>query len=528
MSQTIKIADFTGGLSTDEPSNIADNQLAIASNVSYDSKGILGTRLGISDFGTEIPNVTGQHSIYFTRFADGTRILLVGAGTKVYRYNEGTTVFDEIQTGLTDGLPLSFFTYKDVIYWGNGTDKFTGYDGTTVTTYTDSIKAKWYIVQNDVIYAAGVATDPSSLFYINANSTDVPGDFEAANVNIEPVNQDEGLITGLSSLGPLIIVGKSILGGKRGGAGAYQINVFASPVSIEPGDFDGDVASHRSFTKVENDLIFGSENGGYSMAQRRRTTGSFRTYAWTMPIQKIINGIEDKSTMVGYYSKRTNNMYMAVNYGGGSQNDTLLVYSVKVSNPAQAKYAWTTYDNINANDFTEYIDADGESHILIANAFGGQVVEIETGFSDNGVEIGWRMRTKTFDFGSPELWKTIPHVDAGGFISQQEDANFILDMDGVESSKSFTGEFFAIGDDADYQPLGTEPLGEDSLGGGPISEDGLQYFPFLQRRPYYVSGQRLTVEFSGNSSNSGFKLTKLNVPLIAHDPDTFPINNITV
>ena len=144
----VKIPDFTGGYNSAEPTTIADNELQEVINMFYDEQKILTTRRGISTFGGAIAGVSGIHSAYYTRFTDGTRYLLVGAGTDVYKYDEGAETFNSIQTGLTDNARLSFFTYKDVISWCNGIDDFTSYDGTTVTTDAAVPKGKYFAVQN--------------------------------------------------------------------------------------------------------------------------------------------------------------------------------------------------------------------------------------------------------------------------------------------------------------------------------------------------------------------------------------------
>jgi len=635
MADKISIADFTGGLNTAEPTAIADNQLSVARNVSYDNQGILGVRRGVKNFGTEIVAADGISSIYFTKFTDGTRILLCAEGTQMYKYNEGTSNWDSIKAGLTNGLDYSFVTYKNVIYAANGTDNVVGYanfakltggsgatsiiagwtaiadgsfnvtvngatqsatalDFTSATTMievaeiieggltgvsvawitdhfeltvntgalTDTItvlsaqgggtdisgaggtpfmdaetgrgtvssgalvaaelpnipKGKYLALENDVAYIAGVSTDPSTVFYTNANPGSLTTDgFQ----NDEPVNQDEGIITGLAMFGPLLVVGKD--------RGVYLVNVFASPVSIDPLDFDGDVQSHRSMVNVENDLLFMSSRGVYSLAQRQGTTASYRAFAWSQSIDREIKRIGDLTSTSAFYFPKTNNVYFAVDSGEVNRNDKMFVYSSLVSQPGARKFVWTEYVNINANDFTHYEDSDGEIHLLVANAFGGQVLEMEepNQHTDAGQEISAIMRTKTFDFGLPEAYKNFQQVNLSGFITDQEEVTFKLFTDGVETSKTFTGENFAVGDDADDFPLGEEDLGLDPVGSGPISIDGLDYYPFTQRRSYYKYGLRLTVQIETNSVNSALKITKLTIPVEALDDSVFPNDFIT-
>ena len=514
----ITIDNFSGGLNTGESTAIADNQLAVAQNVSYDNQGILGIRPGIKNFGNEISGAAGVSSIYFTKFTDGTRILLAAEGTTMYKYNEGTSDWDSIKTGLTDGLDYSFLTYKDLVYWTNGTDNFMSYDGTTVSEHAAVPKGKYMALENDLAYMAGVSTDPSTVFYTNANPATLHADgFQ----NDEPVNQDEGIITGLAMFGPLLVVGKD--------QGVYLVNVFASPVSIDPLDFDGDVQSHRSMVNVENDLLFMSDRGVYSMAQRQGTTASYRAFPWSNSIDKEIKKISDKSSCAAIYFPRTNNVFFAVDSGEVNRNDKMFVYSTLVSSPGQRRFTWTEYLNINANDFTVYEDSAGEEHLLVANAFGGQIIEMEAvnQFTDNEQAIRSIIRTKTFDFAVPEAYKLFEQVNLVGFITENEEVTFTLTTDGVETSKTFTGASFATGDDADSFPLGEEDIGIDPVGSGPVGDDGLTYYPFVQRRSYFKYGLRLTVQIETNSVNSGLKITKLSIPVEAMDDTAFPTDFIT-
>lgn len=524
MANPIKIKDFTGGLNSGEPTTIGDNQLSIAKNIYYDNQKNLSVRKGTTSLGNDLVSATSVHSTYYTKFTDGTRILLAGAGTRVYKYNETTTNWDVIKTGMTDGLKLSLLTYKDKIYWTNGTDNFMSYDGTTVNEHAASIKPKYMVVQNDIIYTGGVTTDPSTLFYTDANPADVAVALEVANVNSEPVNQDEGIITGVSVLGSIVAVGKT--------KGVYMVNVFATPVDIQPLDFDGDCSGHRGFVNAENDLLFMSNKGIYSVAQRQGTTGSFRATSFSEDIQKNIDLVEDKTSVAAHYFKKTNNIYLAVNSGEGTQNDKMFVYSVLTSVPGQKKFVWTEYENINANDFCEYEDENGDIFLLVADAFNPSVKKMETGYADvlstgESLEIQSKIQTKTFDFGSPELWKTFPYVDVGGLISTNETVRFYADIDGTETSKTFTGEDYGIGDDANDNALGEEDLGEDVLGGGEVSVDGVTYYPFLKRRTLYQSGQRIRIRLESDSLNSGFKLTKLNIPVEIHGTNVLPNNYLT-
>jgi len=515
MSQTIQIENFAGGLNSEDATTIEDNQLSIAKNVYYDSQRLLSSRRGISDFGAEVAGANGQHSIYFTRLTDGTRILLLGVGTTVRRYNETTEVFDTIDTGLTDGEKLSFITYKDWVYWSNGIDDMRRYDGATVTPDASLPKGKYLAVDKDVAYVSGVTTDPSAVFYTDANPTTVHADGFS---NDEPVNQDDGIITGMHVFGGTAFIGKSVPN-RSTGKGMYNVNVFSTVVSIDPIDNGGDLSSDRSMVRVENDLLYMSSTGFYSASQRQGTSGSYRAMSFSNPIQKLMDRVTDKSTVAAVYWPETKNVYVSVNESG-TRNNTLYVYSLNASSPGIGVFAWTEYENINANDFTEYEDADGVKHLLVANAYGGQVIEMETGFNDNGISIRTEVQTKTFDFGSAETLKTFSNIDIGGLISRQQDLSFKIITDCVETTKNFNGTDYGCSSGSSIPiPIGREPLGEDVIGGGAVSVDGITLNPFSRFRHPFSTGQRVAINVSGNCLNSAWKLSKARVIAEIHEED---------
>lgn len=492
-TRPVRIFDFTGGLDTSEPSTIDDNELSLATNVYYNKNRILTTRNGFVLFGDDVVDI--QHSIHFTKFSDGTRILLMAAGTKVYRYNEGTSQWDVIKTGLTDGLRLSFATFKDEVYWTNGTDNVMSYDGTTVSEHAGVQKGKYLIVANDIGYMAGVQTtgDRSVVFYTNAN----PADLKSSFPNNEPINEDDGqVITGLTQLGATVFVGKD--------DSIYKLDVIGTPVQINRVDYSGGVSSHRSWVNVENDILHLSREGVFSLAQRRGTTGSYRASSLTDDIYSLIQAIKTRGNAAGIYFPEFRNYYLAIDSGDVGKNHDLLVWSVLTR-------SWTRYEGINANDFAVYEDANGVRRLLIANSFSGQTLEIETGANDNKLSIGNLVRTKVFDFEQPEALKVFPAIDVGGFISRQASIKVTIDIDGKEITKTLDGSDYAVGPAADTLALGTEPLGEDPLGGGGISEEGISLFPFIARIALYETGRRVSIKLRADSLNSGWQYTKLNV-----------------
>src|SRR5690606_9591118 len=96
--------------------------------------------------------------------------------------------------------------------------------------------------------------------------------------------------------------------------------------------------------------------------------------------------------------KALNNVYFAVDADGTGVPTEMIVLSTRQSSLEQNVGVFTRYVGINANDFTIWEDSEGIEHLLVANAFGGQIVEMETGVNDDGSEILIDLQTKAYEF----------------------------------------------------------------------------------------------------------------------------------
>lgn len=515
--QAITIEELRGGWNYSDPSVIKDDELAKAENWYYDDQQILTTRKGILNFGNPFATATTQHSLYFTQFSNGNRYLLcamtTATDTTVCKYNESTSNWDAIKTGLTKDLRLSFVTFKDEIYWTNGTDNVMSYNGSAVSEHALVEKGKYFVLFNDTAYMCHIGNDPSTVYYSNANPTDL----KSALPNYFVVNEDDGqVITGAQYQSGLLLVGKE--------KSIYSYEVTGD--TIDTLDYSGGVSSHRSWKKVDNDTLYLSRGGVFSLTQRRGTTGSLRSVALTNNLQKLIEGIGDHSLACAYYSEKKRNYYLAIDQNAEGRNRGLLVRNTTVGQ-YKPTAGWTNYTGINVNDIVEYEDADGDIRIIGANVYGGQAIELETGFSDNGNDISCKLHFKQFDFGDPSRLKTFPHVDFQGLSSQGVQASFILDINGKTITKTFDAVQY-ISDPAGAKALGTYPIGMYPLGAGPTSAaTDLPTGEYdIRVNAGYYSGRRIQPKIEANINNDKLQVRKIVPALIRHPIDVFPTNNI--
>lgn len=511
----LQIEDLRGGWNTSDPSIIADNELAKAQNWYYDDQQILTTRQGIANFGNPMTGAVNVHSLYYIEFSDGTKHLLAAAttatDTSVFKYNPTTTNWDVIKTGLTKDLRLSFVTFKNEIYWTNGTDNVTSYNGAAVSEHATVEKGKYLVVFNDVAFMGCIQNDKSVVYYSNANPIDLKSSFG----NYIVIEEDNGqIISGLQYQAGLLLVGKE--------KSIYSYDVVGDKVDIL--DYSGGVASHRSWKVVENDTLYLSNRGVYGLIQRKGTVGSLRALALTNNLQKIIRGIGNFGISCAFYSEKRSNYYLAIDQDAGGRNKGLLVRNTVVG-AFKPTAGWTNYVGINVNDIIEYEDSDGVTHLLGANVFDGQVIEFEVGYDDLGTEIQSVLHFKEFDFGEPTKHKTFPHMDFQGLSSSNTTATFKVDIDGREISKTFTAANF-INPPAGVRPLGEEPLGVYPIGGGPVDEAMPAENFEIRLNTGYESGRRIQPKIECAIFGCKLQIRKIALAVIVHPVDVFPTQNI--
>ncbi len=444
-------------------------------------------------------NTKRVHTLKFWEDSGGTRRLIAGCGTSIFQYNETTSVWEAIKTGLTNDLPLGTMVYGDVLYLSNGTDNYLDWDGTVMTERTggDTKKPKYMVAANDIGYCGGVTAAPSILYYSGA----APAEMYSFG-NALDIQEDDGqIITGITNLGAIIIVFKD--------NSAYSVDV-ATPERNNL-DYSGGCASNRSIARVENDVLFLDKNGVFSLAQREGTTGSLRAEPVTGDLQPLIDVLRNQSISAAIYWEKTNQYYLSVDTNNTGENDAVLVYDTLTR-------SWTKYEDIAATDFTIYEDSDGLEELLFASEFSGQVVQMETGFNDNDIEISTETGSKSFDFNEPSLSKEYREVDVVGFISESAELTVAIDIDDEEVSSEIIYGSNYVDDSTETVSYGTFAYGDAAYAGGDIVESTIDLNLFKARLPVYQTGTNIRVRLSSAKKNTAWALTKL---LIVPEPQSF-------
>ena len=477
-------------------------RLQVTYSGSYTDK--LGVRLD-SIYAYSSTSTKANHSIQFHEASDGTRYLFCGTGTAIFLYDELSEFWEVINTGLSDGDPFESAMFKDVVYITKKLDDYRSFDGTAFSTHGTVPRGAAIRVANDVGYLAITPSDPSTIFYTNSNPSNL-----TSFPNNETVDEDNGqIITGLTNLGPLVIALKE--------RSSYIFNV-ATP-SIEQVDYDGGCKSNRSIARVENDLFFLSDIGVTSLSQRQGTVGSLRGEAISDNIRREFGQITNQNISCSIYWPATNNFYIAVDDEGTGENRAIYVRSTLTK-------AWTVYKGINARQFVIWRDSDDVEHLLAANPYGGQVIELETGFSDQGTPIIIDIITKGYDFGNAGLLKTHQRIDFGGFHSQLSSVPVTVTVRNITNMvKTKTIAYDQTADGAgseELNTLGSKTLGSTPFGGSTPGGANLDLFDFIRHMPLMLTGRRVQMRFTASLMDAAFALTKINIHPIAQPVDFVP------
>jgi len=460
---------------------------------------------------------TAVDSIYHVKLDNDTRVTLASCGGNVFILeNDNDWVL--LADGYTSGEKFSFLNYKNIIYFSNGTDNFSWYEpdnessaGSVVTEDADCPKAKYLMMVANTAYACGISGSLNELQYTAALPANLANAVWSGSEYIYDDDSRE-IITGMSKL-PSDAIAVYL---ERS---SYYVDTVPATTVIRPLDYDGGCISWRTIRRVGNDTFFLAEDALYSLSQRESTTGTFGAQTLSDNVFPTIQSVENFSSANAFRGKRVQpeHYYLNLDTTGNGEPDTCLVLNVKLQ-------AWTEYQNVNANQMIEYEDEDGEWHIIYANAFSGQVRELETGFDDNGIEIAVKVWTKENDFGEPTLYKEIRECDVSGFISEAATIDITDEIDGENNTTSrILGTSFASDVTAGTSlPLGVAPIGTHPLTGDIEVEETVVLSPFNVRANIYQPGYKIQIKAESDTIGSQWVLSKVQFQVESLTTDYFP------
>ena len=130
------LQDFSGGWNTKWALNatqLQENQSPYLKNVDYTSRFAFTKRRGLEILGNSTAGTGSVKSLYTFVKRDGTEILMRSYAQRMQYLNGSTWTDISGATSFTADLKFDFETYKDTVYFCNGTDDFMSWPGSGVS-----------------------------------------------------------------------------------------------------------------------------------------------------------------------------------------------------------------------------------------------------------------------------------------------------------------------------------------------------------------------------------------------------------
>jgi len=283
-------------------------------NIVLDERGVAKKRLGCHNrgaFGADPDRVLSMYTFYRGVGVIPQVLMHTTAGTLMYSVNPLNIpcTWTTITTGLSGTVPLTFETFNNKVYFGNGVDPFSSWDGTSYVTYPSAPKGRYHRLWKDTMWISGV-TGYNDRVYSSA-----AGDAETWPVpNFIDIGRGDGdTVQALATDGQYLIVGK-----REKTATIYDPVVMSNRIV----DYEKGFESHFAVAQYESEVFFLSRRG-------------ICRYLGDSPSQIISDGIDpmfdslilelDQLTMATAYTFE-NKIGFAIPERGSSTNSIVVEY----------------------------------------------------------------------------------------------------------------------------------------------------------------------------------------------------------
>lgn len=469
----------------------------------YDPKTATFTRIGdTSVWVCTFDNSTDKITLTAHGLVDGDSV----------RFNSGTlpTELDRrcyyVVNKTTNDFQVSYTPNGEAI-------DFTDNGSGTITTYKSSQPRCRYIEYlADALYAAGEDINPSTLYVTNAlGATAANWDSLTAN-QIAIGGSQDWPITWIEELQSTVLVYKS--------KSIYQVAwdlTSAQPIDTENGWY-----GNRAIKRVGNSLIH--FNDRWFTTLRTKQAASWVNALQDSPLSDDVRALTSLVSPRQYdktiwqYILPYTNYYGSFDTSWDDKLDTTLVYSSLVS-------SWSKYIYPAHYDMFEYRDSDGVYHYLMGLANSGQVIEIETWFSDLDTNIEVELETKPYDLWNPLILKTHRHIDIMGLKSEWDDIEVEVIMEGQTiSTATITDDYIDI--TRSLISLGESPLWQISIGGWQTTSTQVDLYKYMIRLPLMELSSNVSIRMTSSSSSLVWTLDRISLEVDEESEDLFYYNNI--
>ena len=511
-SKNIQYDDFGKGLNLfTRDTMLKENESAEGFNIWATGKNSIKKRSGIAKLCT----ISGMDQIdgLGTYYAGTTRKLLAMAGGRLYEVQTGTAVQvtgspASAQAVWTTKKRTDFCQAGGSVYIANGTENIRKFDGTVVTEPTGSIKGKYLIFYKSCLWTAGEPTSGNETRLYRSGTAESGNlcnytyDATANPIAISKyVNQSDGQILNgfFKHQDYLYPVKARSMWRASVGTDTYQF------ITLEMIDPARGCDSHYSIDTVDNDNFMFNEQGIFATGYEPNILDQIRTNIVSLRIDTKIKAIQKSrlDEVVGMYFD--NHYYLSYTSGGGTQNDTIMVYD-------RQRLGWWEFQVKNsagtltgANCISDFKDSDGYTKLYFGSSTDGSIYYFDdTLKADDSYAITTKWRSKKFDFKDYAQMKFFFQVVLY-FGRTPGNITVNVYMDGaLAKSKTLT-----IGSSG-FAGEGIGMIGVQKIGVGDGSLDVLDTGggDFL-KIPLNKMGRNVQIEIQDNTSDKGWELNAL-------------------
>lgn len=381
---------------------INENEAAVAFNVWAKGKNSIAKRPGIVKLCT-IAGATQVDGIG-TYYSGSTRELIALANGTLYKVQSGTAVAlsaSPASAGVfTSGNRADWCQAGGNLFVANGVEDIRKYDGSAIRTQTGSIVAKYLIFYKACLWAAGNPTAGNETRLYRSGSDANIGNFTydaTANplATSKYVSQSDGqMLKGFfKHQDYLYPVKERSLWRASVGTDTYQL------ITLEMVDPARGCDSHFSIDTVDNDNFMFNEQGIFATGYEPNILDQIRTNIVSLRIDNKLKAIQKDrlDDVVSIYFD--NHYYLSYTSGGGTYNDTIMVYDRQRLGWWEFQVADSNGNLTGANCFSDYKDSDGQTRLYFGSATDGSIYYFDdTVKQDAGWSIITDWRSKKFEF----------------------------------------------------------------------------------------------------------------------------------
>lgn len=381
-----------------------------------------------------------------------------------------------------------------------------------VEEYPDSPKGNIYLVANNRLFIAGIASTTQAVYFSKyGDATLFTGatlitDATADSPGIFNLGEGGGGVTGMVlDEGSVYIFKKSIIyKATLDGDGLYTL------VPLKP--FDG-----KSQTTGSTGSVFTGGNGVFFTTPDKQIMNLSRVDGVDYPQIKPISDVIKPTIQSLNFASSTgiffqNNAYISAKSGEDSlSNDTVFLWNDTVGAWESPIVGW------NASVFTIYDDGTGEA-LYFGDSRIAQTYKVTETALDNELGVTANWRSKQFNFGTPHQLKELDNFYIEGYISDNTTLSISLLFNENGYTQTYTAEFVGTEEGflynaADFNLFGFSPFGYERFGSSDSSDNNkfrIYLNKNLKRIPFY----NVQLELASDGVSQSWEVTNFGFHVI--------------